>query len=240
MKPKIAIQVPIKGKSERVYDKNFRKLGDRPLWRHLTSELVTGISTKARLILDCDRKAVERVEGYDALIYPLIQNRPDYLSEDWVNGNHLLQSFANRIPADIYVQAFVTSPFLKASTIACMVQTMLDQGCDSAVAGTYQGLFVWQSGQPNYLPGVPEGFGRTQDNPLFVESTGVYAITREALIRQGARTSRTKTLRFPISPVEAWDIDTEFQFQIAELIYANNQPTDQSHDHNQNSSGQME
>lgn len=210
---RIAIQVPIKHNSERVPSKNFLPLNGKALWSHLIDELIN-LPRIYQIYLDAepgvDLKLPNRVN---------YNTRPEYLSEAWANGNHLLSDFARRVPeADLYIQAFVTAPFLKAQTIERAVAALLDNaGRDSLVPGTKQGLFIWKDGHPSYVLGAPSGFGRLQDSQVFIESTGFYIIRREALLKHGTRTGLAPML-FEIPRNEAIDIDTPWDFHLAETL----------------------
>lgn len=212
----VAIQVPIKRSSERIPSKNFLPLNGKPLWEHLINELSSNLPDRYEIFIDTD--CPDEIDAPDRVF---VLERPKYLSEEWSNGNHLLASFVQRMEDrsfDLYIQAFVTAPFLKAGTIEKAVAALLDNaGRDSLVPGTKQGIFFWKDGHPSYVLGAPSGFGRLQDSPVFIESTGFYIIRREALLKHGTRTGLSPML-FEIPRQEAIDIDTPWDFSLAETL----------------------
>jgi CMP-N-acetylneuraminic acid synthetase len=60
---------------------------------------------------------------------------------------------------------------------------------------------------------------RTQDlSPLLEENSCLYLFSRAGLLRYGNRIGE-RPLMFEMDPREAWDIDEESDFEIAELLF---------------------
>jgi CMP-N-acetylneuraminic acid synthetase len=61
---------------------------------------------------------------------------------------------------------------------------------------------------------------RTQDlPPLYLENSCIYIFKREAFLAEGNRLTRRRAL-FPMSSLEALDIDTEEDWDLAAALYA--------------------
>ena len=60
---------------------------------------------------------------------------------------------------------------------------------------------------------------RTQDlPPVYEENSCIYIFTRNTLESRHNRIGE-RPLMFEIDPIEAWDIDEELDFHIAEILY---------------------
>lgn len=131
--------------------------------------------------------------------------------------NEVLQSFAQKVPADIYVLSHATAPFIKADSISKAVRKVRDEGYDSAFAAACLQEFLWKDGKPfNYsLEHIP----RTQDlELLYTETCGLYVYRRNLIMDEGRRIGRNPYL-LPVTKMEACDINTLEDFQIADAIY---------------------
>jgi len=199
---KTIIQIPVKNHSERVPGKNYRLLGGKELWKWSFEPLM-----KLQGSLDID------VVLYDE------PNRPPWTLEDWANGNHILREFAFMYPNyDLYLQRFVTAPFLSTETVIKAVEILSQGEHDSIFTATRQGQWVWHNGKAvNYDPNRADGLPRSQDAQVLVETTGLYGITRTALLSRGTRLGENP-FAILVSKIEALDIDTEEDFSQAEIL----------------------
>ena len=204
--------IPIKASSKRVVGKNFRPLGGKPLFEHM---LETALQSRMDAVfVNTDSpvvKARARAVGAEVI------DRPEYLTRDTANGNDLLVYEAGLVRADIYVQVFATAPFLQSQTIRRSVDILETQAAhDSVLTVTRMYSWFWFQGQPvNYDPLV---LPRSQDaQPIIRETTGLYAIRRQALMQHRCRIGAHPYL-LEVDEQEGLDIDTEFDFQVAELI----------------------
>jgi CMP-N-acetylneuraminic acid synthetase len=60
---------------------------------------------------------------------------------------------------------------------------------------------------------------RTQDlTPVFEENSCIYIFSKDGMEKSHNRIGK-KPLMFEMNPIEAWDIDEEFDFRIAEVFY---------------------
>jgi CMP-N-acetylneuraminic acid synthetase len=217
---KIAIQVPIKAvPSERVIGKNFRTIAGRPLFAWLLTELLE-LSFAPDIYVDSESTTTfDRVRA----VFPegiRFHQRSSWYAGNEANGNHLLNQFAVAQPAyDWYLQAFVTAPLLKAATIERAVkEATAGDAYDSFFTVTKETGFFWYQGLPiNQSLEKMSGIPRTQDSQLVKETTGLYGINRQALLRTGCRIG-ARPLHVETSRVEALDIDTPDDFALAEQL----------------------
>jgi CMP-N-acetylneuraminic acid synthetase len=124
------------------------------------------------------------------------------------------------VEADYYLQTHSTNPLLRTETITAAIELFIEK------RGSYDSLFsvtrlrkrLWdERGRAvNHDPGV---LLRTQDlQPLYEENSCIYIFDRNGLEAGGSRIGR-RPFMFEIDGVEAWDIDDESDFRIAEVLY---------------------
>ena len=214
---KIAALVPMRHHSQRVPGKNYRPLAGKPLFQHIleTLQAVPEIDT---VMVDTDSEPV--MDGVQRLFpnVKLIQ-RPEHLRADDVPMNDILLHDTAQVQADFYLQTHSTNPLLKAETISRGIQSFITN------IPTYDSLFsvtrlqtrlYWQDGRA--INHNPLELLQTQDlPPVYEENSCVYLFTRENLERKKHRIG-DKPLMFEIDADEAWDIDEELDFEIADFL----------------------
>ncbi len=210
--------VPMRHESERVPGKNYRPLGGRPLFHHivetlLMSERVTRvvINTDSDLIRDDAQAAFPTVE---------VIERPPHLREGTISMNDVLLHDVERLNGDLYLQTHSTNPLLRPATVDGAIEELLsDRAHDSLFGVTRLQTRLWTAdGKP--INHEPSALIRTQDlPPVYEENSCLYLFTREGLARRGTRIGERPIL-FEVPREEAWDIDEEVDFQVAEALYA--------------------
>ena len=214
---KIAALVPMRHHSQRVPGKNYRPLAGKPLFQHIleTLQAVPEIDT---VMVDTDSEPV--MDGVQRLFtdVKLIQ-RPEHLRADDVPMNDILLHDTAQVQADFYLQTHSTNPLLKAETISRGIQSFITNIpiYDSLFSVTrLQTRLYWQDGRA--INHNPLELLQTQDlPPVYEENSCVYLFTRENLERKKHRIG-DKPLMFEIDADEAWDIDEELDFEIADFL----------------------
>jgi CMP-N-acetylneuraminic acid synthetase len=218
---KLAIQVPIKGKSsQRVPNKNFRDLNGKPLCHWLLDELVQ-LPEEIQIFIDSEDKEVfEKLSlpKYERFQYHI---RESWFAEDQANGNHLLSQFAHvHNEFEAYAQIFVTAVTLNHRVISEAIKAFRenDDQNDSLFLVTEETGWIWYQGKPiNYDSSRPNGLPRSQDAKFLKETTGMYIITRDAVLKTGCRIGE-RPVQFSVKPEYALDIDTMSDLQEAERL----------------------
>ncbi|MCL4268293.1 MAG: acylneuraminate cytidylyltransferase family protein [Anaerolineales bacterium] len=214
---KIAALVPMRHHSQRVPGKNYRPLAGKPLFQHILETLgaVPEIDT---VIVDTDSEPV--MDGVRRLFpdVKLIQ-RPEHLRADDVPMNDILLYDTAQFQADFYLQTHSTNPLLRAETISNAIQKFTAEypKYDSLFSVTrLQTRLYWQDGRA--INHNPLELIQTQDlPPVYEENSCVYLFTRENLERKKHRIG-DHPLMFEIDADEAWDIDEELDFEIADFL----------------------
>jgi len=203
--------------SERVPGKNYRLMAGRPLFHHILESLLA-VPEIDEVVVDTDSEAIREDTGRH---FPsvLCLERPEHLRAGDISMNEVLLNTTAQVPSDWYLQTHSTNPLLRPETISRAVRTLMAglPKYDSLFSVTRMQTRFWDGGgQPiNHDPAVLE---RTQDlPPIFEENSCIYLFQREVLVTRRNRLG-ARPLMFEIDAAEAWDIDEELDFQIAEFL----------------------
>jgi CMP-N-acetylneuraminic acid synthetase len=215
--PRIVALVPMRHTSERVPGKNYREMAGKPLYFHILTTL-KDTPEIAEVVVDTDSPDImEGVRKYFPGVG--ILERPEKLRDGMIPMNEILLYDTSQVEADYYLQTHSTNPLLKAETISKAIQTFIESrdSHDSLFSVTrWQTRLYDKDGKAiNHNPGE---LLRTQDlPPVYEENSCMYIFDRETLKERGHRIGE-KPLMFEIDAIEAWDIDVELDFLIAEFL----------------------
>ena len=213
---KIVAIVPIKLKSKRLKNKNFKKINGRPLYKYLLDKLK--FTNFDEIYVDSNSSEIE--EYCKLKNYKFIKRLPK-LAHDNANGNDLLNYHSKIINADIYFQLFITAPLLKIKTINnCIKKIKKSKKYDSILTSKSVQTWFWYKGKPvNYDPKI---LPRSQDAaPLVFETTGLYGIRKKILLNKKARIGN-KPYFYEVSDEEAIDLDNLKDFEYLEYYVKKN------------------
>ena len=213
---KIVAIVPIKLKSKRLKNKNFKRINGRPLYKYLLDKLK--FTNFDEIYVDSNSPEIE--EYCKLKDYKFIKRLPK-LALDNANGNDLLNYHSKIINADIYFQLFITAPLLKIKTINnCIEKIKKSKKYDSILTSKSVQTWFWYKGKPvNYDPKI---LPRSQDaDPLVFETTGLYGIRKKILLNKKARVG-SKPYFYEVSDEEAIDLDNLKDFEYLEYYVKQN------------------
>jgi CMP-N-acetylneuraminic acid synthetase len=203
--------LPVKLNNQRLPGKNTMVLGDKPLCRHLIDTLVK-IKGLDDIVVFCS----------DEAILPYLPDNIHWLKRSAdldrpeTKASEIIDALTAAIDADIYVNAHVTNPFIKASTI--------EDGIAKVQSGEYSSAHVvspiqnhlWYKGSPfNFtIDNIP----RTQDLEPIYEDAGLFIYRKE--VWTVGRSRYSKNPYFMICDrFETIDIDYLEDFKLAETVY---------------------
>ena len=214
---KIVALVPMRHHSQRVPGKNYRELMGKPLFHHIL-EALSGCKAISEIVVDTDSPIIADSIKKDFTAV-LLLDRPQALRADNVSMNEILLYDTSQVPADIYIQTHATNPVLSSGTISKAIQTLLDvhPSYDSLFSVTRLQSRLWDGlARPiNHNPAI---LLQTQDlPPVYEENSCMYIFTRSILESRHNRIGERPFL-FEMIASEAWDIDEEEDFSLAELI----------------------
>jgi CMP-N-acetylneuraminic acid synthetase len=215
--PKIIALVPMRHTSERVPGKNYRLLAGKPLYAHIVEALLA-CPEVAGVLVDTDSPVIMQglSENYPQVI---VLERPEELRDGMIPMNTILLHDTAQVAAEYYLQTHSTNPLLRSETISQAIRTFLEQReqYDSLFSVTrLQTRLYWQDGSA--VNHNPNELLRTQDlPPIFEENSCIYLFTREKLAARNHRLGDAP-LMFEIDAAEAWDIDEELDFLVADFL----------------------
>ncbi len=206
--------IPIKANSERVPEKNLRKLNGKKLYEYICQH-VKEADVFDDIYIDTNSKEVEEYALQNGFKFI---RRKSALAKNTANGNDLLIYHYETYPEyEYYFQLFATAPYLQPKSIKdCFNMLTGSEEYDSCFTAIENRSFYWYAGTPiNYRPSI---LPRSQDLfPVLEETTGLYGIARESLIKYRCRIGK-KPYIYTVNKFEAVDINTEEDFKIAEYI----------------------
>ena len=209
--------VPMRHHSERVPGKNYRDLAGRPLYAYIMDTLHE-VKEIELIVVDTDSSVLR--EGIRSQ-YPQIVliDRPEHLTAGTTPMNEVLLHDIRQIESDIYLQTHSTNPLLRAPTIRAAIDEFKENfpENDSLFSVTRLQTRLWDP-DGRSLNHDPTALLRTQDlEPVFEENSCLYIFKRETFMRRKNRIGETPKM-FEIPRAEAFDIDSEEDFALAERI----------------------
>ena len=214
---KIVALVPMRHHSQRVPGKNYRPLAGKPLYQHIVETLLA-VPEIGGILVDTDSQPVMDGLRRD---FPQVQviDRPEGLRADTFSMNEILLHDTARVEADFYLQTHSTNPLLRPETVRRAIQAFLADYPvhDSlfSVTPLHTRLYDQHGHALNHNPKV---LLQTQDlPPVYEENSCIYIFTRENLVRRHNRLGE-RPLLFVMDASEAWDIDEELDFTIADFL----------------------
>ena len=223
---KILALIPARGGSKRLPGKNIRVLGGKPLivW---TIDVARDIPDICDILVSTDDEAIAKVCRDAGAYVPWL--RPAELATDTTSSVdvalHALDWFeAEKGPVDGILLLQPTSPFRTQATVKRGIE-LFDQHGHQPVLGvspTHAHPMWTLKMEGDYLLPFMQNHGletRSQDlPPVYVVNGSFYLIT-SAELRACRSFLGSKTIPLLIeSPEEAIDIDTEWDFMMAEFV----------------------
>ena len=205
--------VPMKLNNRRLPQKNTKPFTNgKPLCWYILNTLLK-IDRIDEVYVYCSNPEIREFIPEGVKFLP----RSTDLDQDTTKINEVLRAFAADVPADVYVLAHATAPFMGAGSICAGLEAVCSGAYDSALAVKKLQSFLGKDGAPfNYtLDCIP----RTQDlEPVFEETCGLYIYGRELILERNRRIG-DKPFLVEVSQIEATDIDEAENFAVADAIF---------------------
>ena len=210
--------VPMKAHSERVPGKNVRPFNGRPLYQWAIETLFQSGVVDRVLINTDSPEILDEAPSVDPRVD--VVERPAAIRGDVVPMNEILLHDVDHIESRWYLQTHATSPLIRPETVRRAVETIKSElDFDSLFTVTRLQTRLWTKGN-EALNHNPNELLRTQDlEPVFEENSALYIFGADTL---KARRNRIgyRPLMHEIPAEEAWDIDEEIDFLVAEFLHA--------------------
>ncbi len=206
--------VPVKGKSERIKNKNIRLLDGKELFLHTLEKLVS-CSFIDEVFLDTESDEIIAIANE---VGCSVLKRKAELASNSTDGNQLFMNEVKSTDADIYIQVLCTSPFIELDTISkglvCLEE---NPSYDSVVLVKDEKQYTWTDGTSDYdINAIPNSI----DLPsTIIETMGLYIIRKDAALKTQRRIGESPFMLIA-SPIEAVDVNWPEDFKLAELIAA--------------------
>ena len=216
-----------RGGSKGVPNKNIRTIAKKPLIAH-TIESAINSKLFSHVVVSTDDDKIARISKKFGAEVPFM--RPKKLATDTmpiedVFVHALKKLFSMGYEFDIFVNRDCTVPFIKKSDMAKSIQMLKQNQCD-AVYGVYQ-----QHLNPyfNMMEVGPKGFLKMskklkerpksrQEAPTVYQLNGLFAFDVRKFLKYG-KAIMPNALPLEISQESGLMIDTEFEFNIAEMLF---------------------
>jgi CMP-N-acetylneuraminic acid synthetase len=226
-KKTVLVVVPARGGSKGVKLKNIRTINGVPLVA-LVGQVVKELSYVDRVVVSTDHPeiaAIARGAGLDA---PFM--RPEELSGDFVGDwavlNHALGE-CERLDGrqyEVVVMLQPTSPFRKPHHVTAAVEKLIKGRYDAvwtvsetdSKAHPLKQLVIRDDMLDYYDPAGATIIARQQLNPVYYRNGMAYAITRDCIIKK--KSIKGDKTSFVLIDEPMVDIDTEFDFKLAEFV----------------------
>lgn len=213
---KVVAFLPVKGKSERIENKNIKLLDGKPLFLH-TLEKLTRCDFIDEVYLDSES---DEIFSLASEVQCNHFRRDESLASNRTDGNKLFLNQVKHVEADIYIQILCTSPFIEPETILEGVEILKKNNrYDSVVLTRREKLYTWNNDtmQPHYdKNNIPNSFTLPD---TIIETMGLYIVRRETALETNRRIGN-KPYLLSAKPIEALDVNYPEDFQLAELVAA--------------------
>lgn len=226
----ILVVVPARGGSKGVKLKNIRKINGVPLVA-LVGHVVRQLPYVDRAVVSTDHPEIAEIAEKSGLDVPFM--RPEQLSGDVVADGHVLhhalmecEKVDNR-KFDIIIMLQPTSPFRKPFHVTETVEKLIKGRYDAVWTVSETGskahplkqLVIRNDILDFYDPAGAKIIARQQLTPVYHKNGVAYVMTRDCILNKEIKGVRTS---FVVIEELMVNIDTEFDFKLAEFILQQN------------------
>jgi len=213
----IVAVVPARAGSERVKDKNFRPFAGSSLLEIKIRQMVAlrNAGWIDEVVVNSDSKQAKELA--DQAGAPFQERNSKYARSDCLNCDYWWYLAAS-VGCDHLIVAQPTAPLITHKTYTHAIRDYLASAhFDSLMSVEPVREFLWQNGEPiNYDRCKAP---KSQDLPPIVRLTfGVCIANRRMVLEQRSLVGKHPWL-FPLDRIEGMDIDDEYDFRFAEMLY---------------------
>ena len=211
----------IKHNSQRIKNKNFKKIGKLELWKHLITTLKgekVFVDTDSPKIIKSCIKSFPWVKAYSRNKEFIKLEKTKKASPTLQMIKNFLSKYVNN-PNEVIVTTHVTSPFLKLKTIKKAAKKL--SNFDSVAAVTKDYNFAWIENKKKKL--VPINFDpkivvKTQNLNPIVQSNGAFFIFKKKTFMKYNNRLGKKPYYFEMNFPESIEIDVKEDLDLARRI----------------------
>jgi N-acylneuraminate cytidylyltransferase len=216
--------IPLKKNSVRVPNKNFKIFGDTTLI-DLKIETLLKVSNLDLITINSDSNKVldDVYKKYgDDLKYV---KREAYYASSECSGSEFFENIAQNADGKTLVYSPVTSPFLSVESLERAIKVFkTTKKFDSVISVHDMKHHMWKDGKPlNY---DPYNSPNSQDLPTIYKITYGFGIIPKDLMIEKRNIMGDNPYFYELNEFESVDIDTELEFDFAELLYMKKKEND--------------
>lgn len=211
---KIKAMIAARSGSVRVQNKNIRPFAGTTLLEIKIQQLQKIRGLDGIVVNSNDDEILKTASRYAVEV---VRRDQKYATND-VSMSDVYVNMAENFSADIVMYSNVTNPMFESLSIENMIRVFRDGGEFDSVNSVHAiKEFLWLDGKAiNY---DPKKQPRSQDLPnILAINFAISLITRENMIKHRNVVGQ-KPLLYEVSETEATDIDTQLDFDVAELLY---------------------
>jgi len=215
-----------RGGSKGVPNKNIRLLNGKPLIVYTIESALTSSIFQDVIVSTEDHRIAQIAKKYGATV-PFM--RPKKLASDKAGMDEVIMHGIKKLRSlgykfDVIVNRDCTVPFIRNSDINGSIRLLLRKKCD-AVFGVYRQhhnpyFNMMEPNSKGYLhrsKRLEQKIKSRQEAPVVYQLNGLFTIYVERLLKYG-KFHMPRILPYEIPPETGLMIDTEFEFQIADMI----------------------
>ena len=229
MEKSILTVIPARAGSKGVPKKNIKLLNGKPLI-HYTIEAARSVFNDKDIYVSTDSKEIKEISEITGISVPFI--RPKELSTDKSSSRdfllHALDHYKllNGFDPEILILLQPTSPFRKAFHIKEALKLWradLDMVVSVKETKSNPYYVLFEDDNKGFLKKSKQGsYTRRQDCPKVWEFNGAIYLINPKSLRLKDRTEFKKIIKFEMDEKYSLDIDSVFDWSIAEFISQNN------------------
>tara|TARA_R100000278_G_scaffold123262_1_gene112463 strand:- start:941 stop:1591 length:651 start_codon:yes stop_codon:yes gene_type:complete len=209
---KLTAIIPVRAGSQRVKNKNIKPFANTTLLdiKIETLKKVQGIDD---IIVSSDSQEMLKIaKEHDVNVHI----RDEYFASNEVNNSDFMQNLSTIVDEGHIMYSPCTSPLLSSETITEIVSKYKNNNLRNIVTVTTQKHHMWLNGKPlNY---DPSNAPNSQDLPdIYSINYGCCILSKDDLYKH--KNVVVEPTFHITNEIESIDIDTEFDFIIAEFIY---------------------
>lgn len=213
--------IPARGGSKGLPGKNIKNLANKPLIAHSIINAKEANLVDRVYVSTDDREIAEISQNYGAEII----DRPNELANDTASSESALIHAVEQIKSagveiDLVVFLQCTSPIRTAEDIDNAINKITTESADSLLSVSPNHRFLWQEVN-NKAQSINYDYrhrSRRQDmQPQYVENGSIY-IFKPWVLKESNNRLGGKISLFEMSEAASWEIDSLFDFEIAESL----------------------
>lgn len=209
---KLTAIIPVRAGSQRVKNKNLKPFAQSTLL-DIKIETLKNVGGLDEIIVSSDSEEMLEVAKRHGVG---THRRDKHFASNEVNNSDFMQNLSTIVDGGHIMYAPCTSPLLSSETITEIVSKYKENNLRNIVTVTQQKHHMWLDGRPlNY---DPTNAPNSQDLPdIYSINYGCCILSKEDLYKY--KNVVVEPTFHITDEIESIDIDTEFDFFIAEYVY---------------------